>query len=138
MQKGYCRVAHITLSDTFDMWSKKFKIWFQSGMTEGASINPKYMIHSLLEHKLRRKLKIMMPLCVVNLEINAVLRTTLCDFQGPLSGLECLSSSGIHKTSATEALANMSLRGAHFTHAGTPALLVQQATCHQRSNKSCK
>lgn len=28
-----------------------------------------------------------------------------------------------------EALANMSLRGAHLMHAGTPALLVQHAIC---------
>lgn len=32
-----------------------------------------------------------------------------------------------------EALANMSRRGAHLMHAGTPALLVQHAICKYQS-----
>lgn len=48
--------------------------------------------------------------------------------QGPLSGFWSFDRSGTHKANATDAVANMKRRGAHFTHAGTPALFVQHAT----------
>jgi len=49
-------------------------------------------------------------------------------YQGPLSAFGSFARSGTHKANASDAVANMNRRGAHFTHAGTPALLVQHAT----------